>query len=118
LKLDASGNFVWVWTRGSTSADEAASIALDENGDIFIGGRYQGNLMAAKLTSEGKESWMWTARGVGRVERVIAGKGSILLAGYSSAPDVDFEPSTGLWRYTIKGGSDAFVVRLRELVPK
>ncbi|MEO5571570.1 MAG: SBBP repeat-containing protein [Bacteroidia bacterium] len=39
-KLNASGNFVWATRVGTTTTEDAYSIALDVSGNIFIAGRY------------------------------------------------------------------------------
>lgn len=43
-KLDASGNFLWVRTFGDTAFDEANALCLDNTGNIYISGGFQGNM--------------------------------------------------------------------------
>jgi hypothetical protein len=42
LKLDASGNFVWAKSIGSTSYDQGYSIAADASGNAYITGYFEG----------------------------------------------------------------------------
>lgn len=42
LKLSANGDFMWVKHFGSTSYDDAASLAIDKNGMTYITGNYSG----------------------------------------------------------------------------
>lgn len=42
LKLDASGNFVWAKSIGSTDADQSAAIAVDPTGNAYITGSFKG----------------------------------------------------------------------------
>ncbi|MBC7862376.1 MAG: T9SS type A sorting domain-containing protein [Bacteroidia bacterium] len=44
LKLNAGGNFVWAKKMGSTGLDRGLSIAVDEMGSFFLGGRFRGTV--------------------------------------------------------------------------
>lgn len=42
LKLDASGNFIWVKRVGGTSIDDNYALTLDKSGNIYLTGDYSG----------------------------------------------------------------------------
>lgn len=44
LKLDALANFSWIQTVGSAGDDQAVSICLDQNGNIFTTGRFSNTI--------------------------------------------------------------------------
>ena len=43
-KFDASGNFLWVKTIGSNSDDEARSMNIDNNGNLYLTGSFSGTV--------------------------------------------------------------------------
>ena len=44
LKLDISGNFVWVKQVGGKGSDEPSEVSLDESGNIYITGAFNGTV--------------------------------------------------------------------------
>lgn len=77
-KMDSSGNWLWAKSFGGTTWDVGESIALDGQGNIFIGGRFEstvdfgsstytaaGNtdIYLSKLNSSGNFIWTKTAGG-------------------------------------------------------
>ncbi len=54
-KSDANGNFLWVKVFGSTLADRGYDIALDNSGNIYVTGYFQGtaNFGSIQLTASG-----------------------------------------------------------------
>lgn len=59
LKLDSNGDFQWVYTAGSTSADYSNDLAIDNNGNAYLTGTFQNtvdfdpDLGTSDLTSQG-----------------------------------------------------------------
>ncbi|WP_167546990.1 SdrD B-like domain-containing protein [Stieleria maiorica] len=134
-KYSASGAFIWAETFGGSSADEAKSIDIANDGSVLISGSYQdvaefgtGNqstqltsngstdAFVAKLDSDGNLRW---ARSVGSTSTdsaddvAVAGDGSVFAVGsFRNTPDFDpgendFELSaTGIDGFIWKLGSD------------
>lgn len=44
LKIGDDGNTIWQIGIGGSGTDQASAIAFDENGDILVGGRFQGSI--------------------------------------------------------------------------
>lgn len=44
LKLDSSGNFLWVKTVGSNSDDGAYSVSIDSSNNLYLGGYFNGTV--------------------------------------------------------------------------
>jgi hypothetical protein len=75
-KLDANGNFLWATRAGGPGADHAATVAVDSNGNVYIGGMSQnpatfgattlaGGGFISKLDPNGNFIWTISAGNLG-----------------------------------------------------
>lgn len=115
----ADGEQVWrqMWGRDETYND-AASLAVDQNGDVIVAGsvldllvdlsEYGEDLFVARFTPDGSMVWsqQWGVAAVNDIARSVAidADGNIYLAG-STEGELDGESHAG-------GGMDAFLVKL------
>jgi hypothetical protein len=135
LKLDASGNFVYVKHFAATSANSILSIQIDAAGDMFLGGYYSTttdfdpnagvtNLSVisfsrdaffCKLSNEGNLIW---AKGIGGANSDelraldLDNNGNILVAG-TFRNSVDFNPGSGSFVMQTSGSTldDIFIAK-------
>lgn len=133
LKLDANGNFMWVYTFGGNDDEAALSLDLDASGNLLIGGYFTdvvdfdngaGSDMHSsvglkdgfvlQLSTSGSFGWAKTVGGSGddmiRALELDAA-GNVLLAG-SFHNTVDFDPGGGTADLSSNGLSDFFVLKL------
>jgi hypothetical protein len=138
VKLNSNGAFQWVKQMGGTSNEKGRNIELDNSGNIYIAGVYNGDgdydpgtgvttlvhsgsdtyedVFVAKLNSSGDLLW---AIGIGGTERdYVYGmdcdpSGNVYFTGYFSGT-MDFDPGTGSATYSVFGGSgyDSYVCQL------
>jgi hypothetical protein len=135
-KLDASGNFVWAKSIGSTDDDEVNSLTMDASGNVYLIGEYYGtvdfdpgpgtyNLTSAtnkievfmsKLKASGDFEWATniapTADPYGYGHQTISedATGNIYTAGLYNGT-ADFDPGNGVVELTPAGGVDIFVAK-------
>ena len=134
VKLDSTGQFVWVKKFSGASAEKATSITLDASGNPLITGWYQGtvdfdpdagvtNLISqgaedafiVKLNPSGALQWAKSVGGSssdGGMTITTDTSGNIVLGGwfYGTA---DFDPSSNVSSMTTNSGSnDIFVLKL------
>lgn len=132
-KLDSSGNLLWVVSIGGTGADGAASLALDNDGNVYVTGGFsltvdfdpgpgtfnltsngESDIYVVKLDSNGNLVWA-SAMGGPRWDQGY----SIAVDG-TSQPHVtgifrntaDFDPGAGTFNLSNVGVEDIFVVKL------
>jgi hypothetical protein len=138
LKLDASGNYVWVKTIGSTGDDSGNTVTLDPQGNIYTVGTFSGpadfdpgagvfNLPCAgatdafllKLNSAGNFTW---AGQIGGSISNDEGRGialdpsfNIFVSG-SFDDQCDLDPGVPLANMTSAGSNDAFLLKLDQCI--
>ncbi|MDQ5971406.1 MAG: hypothetical protein QG566_352 [Patescibacteria group bacterium] len=131
LKLDSSGDFVWVKQIGGTGYDIARSLKLDSSNNIYITGVFNdttdfdpgagtyeltsigaNDAYIAKFDSDGAFIY---AKGFGGTGNDLAEKsyinstnGYVYLVGYFNAT-ADFDPSSSTANLTSAGGNDIFI---------
>ncbi|MCE2835377.1 MAG: SBBP repeat-containing protein, partial [Chitinophagaceae bacterium] len=133
-KYDASGNYVWAKSLGSTQMDGGYSLALDGSGNVIVTGVFSrtvdfdpgegtSNLTAAGTSNEdifvakydasGNYVWAIGMGGTnGDVGRSVAvdGSGNVLVTGYFQGT-VDFDPGPGTSNLTSAGSSDIYLAK-------
>jgi hypothetical protein len=133
LKLDSSGNFVWVRSMGGTDTDRGYGIAVDSAGDVYTTGAFQGtvdfdpgagtynltsagrwDIFVSKLDSSGNFVW---ARSMGGTDHdggrgiAVDSADNVYTTGFFQ-DTVDFDPGPGTYDLTSAGTSDIFVSKL------
>jgi hypothetical protein len=138
LKLDASGNFVWVNQMGGSSFDKGRSLLLDNQDNIYISGDFEDivdfdpssdtfnidsygekDIFVQKLDASGKFIW---ARQIGgslydSEPYITADKSENIYITGSFSGTADFDPSFNSFSLTSFGQSDIFVERLSPCLP-
>ena len=133
-KLDSAGNFIWAKSWGGGAADEAKAIALDDFGNVYTTGYFQGladfdpsplgsalnaslgfeNTFVSKLDSAGNFVWAkvfsGTAKNIASAIAVDAA-GSVYTTG-SFTGIVDFDPGALTLNFPSLGLEDVFVSKL------
>ncbi len=134
LKLDIDGNFLWVKNLGGNLDDVSHSIALNNFGEIYITGYFQGNvdfnpdtliafnlnskaagdMFILKLGNNGEFIWakgfggnLWTVPS----SIVVDNSGNIYTTGKFWGTS-DFNPAPELFQLTSAGASDIFILKL------
>lgn len=130
-KLDASGNFLWAKQFGGGGFDQGKSVAVDNNGNVYIAGNFQytgdfdpgdgvynldfsyGNISICKLDASGNFLW---AKQFGNGYSALGSitldtDGNIYTTG-SFPYTADFDPGTGTFNITSVGGPVMFVSKL------
>lgn len=133
LKMDSSGNLLWVATLGSVGLDWVYAMDVDASGNVWATGVLQGSADAdpgpgvstiAPVGAQGAMIWRLNAAGgllgasmvtgtgnaVGRGIDVGAA-GEVVVAGLFTG-QIDLDPGAGLVSRTSAGMADGFVVRL------
>jgi hypothetical protein len=118
LKLDTSGNFVWVKGMGGTNSDNGYSLDLDNQGNIYMVGNFRdtvdfdpnagvynltaiglSDIFVQKLNSQGNLIWAKSLGGPNEdrgYSIVIDDFGSFYITGNFSGL-VDFDPSSNIY---------------------
>jgi hypothetical protein len=135
-KFDASGNFMWVKSFGSSSYDKGFSIAVNASGSIYTTGSFretvdfdpgagteiltshgEDDVFVQKLTPLGDFLWAKSFGG-GSTDRsssvTIDPSGNIITTGWFFGTS-DFNSGTGTENLTSLGGNDVFVHKLDAL---
>ncbi|HYG18784.1 MAG TPA: SBBP repeat-containing protein, partial [Ohtaekwangia sp.] len=132
LKLDSSGEFVWVRTIGSTEDDGGRSVATDAEGDVYFTGFFyddidvdpgsgtfnftSSGILICKLDSEGDFAWAGEVK-AGSYDKgtglAVDGSGNVYTTGYFNSTG-DFDPGPCTFNLTSSGSSDGFVLKLSQ----
>lgn len=127
-RYDAGGTFRWVWKAGGPNYDVGTGIALNDAGELYVTGYYQGpivvapgdtlpaenflgDIFLARFDTDGALVWVRTATGRGRDEAggiSIASNGDLVIGGLFSATT-----TFGADSITSVGSSDLFIARYR-----
>jgi len=133
LKLNSTGNLVWVAQQGGINDDDATSLGINLVGDVFLCTSFQntvdfnpgiginniksigGNDIAiTKFNSNGNFIWTKSTGGL-YDEKPLAMNldvsGNIVLTGYFQGTS-DFDPSSNISNLTSAGTDDIFVLKL------
>jgi hypothetical protein len=138
LKLDASGNFLWVKQISGTLNNWVNDIALDASNNIYITGSFSGttdfdpgpgtdsltagtaisseDIFVAKLDASGNYAWAVKIGGINldySFSIAVDNAANVYTTGYyNAAPgdSVDFDPGPGT--YYLYGNADAFISKL------
>ena len=132
-KLDASGNFVWAKSIGSSTSSEGTSIAVDANDNVYITGVFNGiadfdpgvgtstitsigasDIFVIKLDANGNFVWAKQIGGTSSDNsRALAldVNNNVYITGWFSNT-VDFDPGVGTNSLTSSGLTDIFVWKL------
>ena len=133
LKLDASGNFLWVKSFGETGSDWGNSLAIDEAGNVFVTGTFKNtinfdpdsglsalsskggyDIFVLKLDETGNLLWAKSMGGTGEdYGNFIAldETGNLYITGYFNDV-VDFDPGSGITDLVSNGVRDIFLQKL------
>jgi arginine repressor len=133
LKLDATGDFVWVKTFGGSKYAFGQFVSIENSGNIYVSGRFfetvdfDPNAGIVNKTSSGKADWfilklnnsggfVWVKTMGGITEDEV---GSITLDEYGNIystglfyQTVDFDPGPDIFNLTEVGGGDVFIQKL------
>ncbi|MCB0855701.1 MAG: hypothetical protein KDD63_25940, partial [Bacteroidetes bacterium] len=133
-KYDPLGNYLWAISMGSSEFDEGKSIALDNNGNIYLAGRFRQTVdfdpsantnsltsngdsdgFVAKYNSAGDFEWVFQLGGTGAEEPfdINFRNGQLVISGQFQQ-SVDFEPNGGGQILTSAGAADIFVAAYNE----
>ncbi len=133
LKLDPNGGYLWAKGFGGSSADYGEGIAVDSNNNVYVTGRYTGNVdfdpgagittiagsatngaFILKLNSDGNFGFARGFDGTGQdvgLEIEVDSSGNILTAGQFQST-VDFDPGAGTANLTTSPSSAIFLLKL------
>lgn len=133
LKMDASGNFIWVRTMGGPEGENLVSIILDDNNDLLLTGSFTNvvdfnpgtgvenhssngfaDVFISKFNTSGDMIWTFTEGGVkddGGQHVQVNDSNEIFLVG-NFAENVDFDPTTGIDFRSSNGKVDVFLQKI------
>jgi hypothetical protein len=131
-KLDASGNFIWARSLGTTGTEYGNGIAVDGSGDVYTTGYFGpsmdfdpgpgvfnltaggSDIFVSKLNSAGNFVWAKNLGGSGGdvgYSLRVDGSNNVYTTGYFSGT-ADFDPGPGVFNLTSAGSTDIFVSKL------
>lgn len=133
VKLDNNGNFLWVKTLEGTSNKKIIDIELDGSENIYVAGRFQGNIdldpdssntdlrttagnfdtFVAKYDSNGNYIWGLNYGGSASdtPEKILINGNDLYVSGGFTGT-VDLDPTTGVNNVVSAGGQDAYLTKL------
>lgn len=132
LKLDATGNYIWATSLGSTSSDGGAAIRTDASNNIYTTGSFQATVDfdpgvgVYNLTATSSDIFISKLNASGNFLAAVKFGGSAVDIANSIAVDAsnnvyttgsfnttpDFDPGSPVFNITSAGSTDAFVHKL------
>jgi len=135
LKLDNSGNFIWVKTFGGSDTDRPNCIHVDISGNILVTGSYIGtvdfdpsattvanmttisvrDIFVQKLNSNGNYIWSKSMGGNDNEEGFSITSdqnGNVYSTGWYASSSADFDPGANTFNLNAVAGSDVFISKL------
>ena len=125
-KFDINGNCIWAKSAGGSSYEYGNAIAVDNNGNVFVTGRFESTTMnfdgtiitnsgsrdifIAKYDSNGVIKWAKAIGGYYDEEGLgisCDGSGNVYVTGYFDSNSLNFDSQT----LTNNGGTDIFVAK-------
>jgi hypothetical protein len=122
VKYDTAGNVLWAKSEGGTGDDYANNIAVDDNGNVFVGGGtnssqitignttfHDHGMLVTKYDSNGNV--IWAREGTGPLNSyswalAVDHSGNVYLSGYYFQQEMQFgsftSPGLGLYIYLVK----------------
>ncbi|MEM9022513.1 MAG: hypothetical protein AAGB22_02135, partial [Bacteroidota bacterium] len=129
-KYDSVGTFQWVAHLAGINVEIGEAIAVDDSGNVFIGGRFgdttdfdpgpgvmnlvpvaASDAFVLKLTSNGQFVWVRQLRGSNALDMVTDTNGNIYTVGNFSGT-IDFDPGPALDQATSNGSTDFYIWKL------
>ncbi|UTW61677.1 SBBP repeat-containing protein [bacterium SCSIO 12741] len=133
LKLDISGDFLWVKTWGGSSSVEGLALDVDGQGNVYTTGYFKGTADfdpgagSAQLTAAGHDdvfvqkldasgNFIWAkAFGGSKADRGVSisvnASGEVYTTGYFY-DTADFDPGSGTSSFTSKGLDDVYIHKM------
>ncbi len=131
-KINSNGTYGWTKTAGGTGADNAQSVATDTAGNIYLTGRFQGNvdfdagagtdnhvsagdndIYITRINSDATYGWTKTMGGAlfdSGTSVAADSSGNLFLTGAFNST-VDFDPGAAVTNLTSFGSADTFLVK-------
>jgi hypothetical protein len=135
-KMDANGNYLWAKNIGAIGADFGHSLAMTQDGKIFIGGEFQasfstdfdpgpgianleefggGDVFILQFDSNGNYVWGGTMGGASNYENpysMAVGPNNALYTVGRFAATIDANPFSAIQNITSAGNDDIFVLKM------
>jgi hypothetical protein len=132
MKLNASGDLIWIKQFGGTGADRGLALKLDYSGHIYLAGRFDSiaefnpggvshkdtangysDLFIARFDTSGNFEWVKTAGGKydDEVKKLAVDRNNSIYAIGVFQDKADFDPGAGIDTISSKGGRDIFITK-------
>jgi hypothetical protein len=114
IKMDASGNFLWVYQIGGLGNENINSITTDANGDVYVTGQTGANILIYKLSASGALLWSMVFGSTGGSDEgrgiEVDDIGNVFVVG-DFMGTVDFDQGAGVANLISAGSSDVFIAK-------
>jgi hypothetical protein len=131
-KINSDGSYGWTRTMGGTAYEHGFSVAVDENGNVYVTGIFGGtvdfdpgvgmdnhisagyaDIFLTKINSDGSYGWTKTMGGTSNDYSdsvAVDGSGNVYVTGIF-AGTADFDPGAGTDSHTSAGSYDIFLTK-------